>query len=64
MTWCRHFNKKRQGKISIIFLQLHRVTWWTKDDVDEPELSSDEEDEEDELTAVSKRTGDSSMCMY
>lgn len=32
--------------------KLHRVTWWTKNDVEEPELSSDDEADEDEIEQV------------
>ena len=30
------------------YFQLHRVTWWTRNDTEEPELTSDEDNDTDD----------------
>ena len=35
-------------------LQLHRVTWWTRHDKDEPQLTDDEEEFDKQIKAFEK----------
>lgn len=52
----------RNHSIIYAFLQLHRLTWWTKDDKAEPELT-DDEDEEIHMSSLKKREEFETMQM-
>jgi hypothetical protein len=51
--------------ITFCIIQLHRVTWWTKNNKEEAALSSEEEDEEEE-TEKETETAEASetKCMW